>query len=204
MISGVFGLPGAGKSLFLAALADRALKGKSLKFGGQKFGAFKKYKYVYTNFPFKGAYRLDFDKLGKVDITDACILIDEIMMFCDSRNFQSFGDNLKFFFSQHRKDRIDIIYCSQAYDDVDKKIRNVTDKYYYICRWLPGITSVKPIKAFFRVSGDITSGYNYVHWTRYCYFFRRKYYKMIDTNYKVAKPKYEAYTPVPWSSKEKL
>lgn len=205
MISGIFGLPGAGKSLFLGALADRALQGKPLKVKNLKLGAFRSYKHVYTNFPFRGALKLDFDKLGNVLIEDSLILVDEIMMFCDSRNFQNFGDNLKFFFSQHRKYGIDLIYCSQAYDDVDKKIRNLTDSYYYVCRWLPGISVVKPIKAYFRVSeGKISSGYNFGHWSDWYLFFRSKYYELIDTSYTISHPDFEAYTPVPWSSKYKL
>lgn len=205
MISGIFGLPGSGKSLFLGLLADKALHGKPLRLAGVSFGAFKKYDRVFTNFPFSGAYKLDFDRLGYVDMSKSLVLIDEIMMFADSRNFQTFGENLKFFFSQHRKMRIDVIYCSQAYDDVDKKIRNLTDSYYYISRWLLGYSVVKPIKAFFRVSeGQISSGYDFGAPLNFYWMRRKKYFKMIDTNYMVAAPQLEAYSPELWDSGIKI
>lgn len=199
LISGIFGLPGSGKSLYLSMLADRAVKGKNLNFSNQSYSMFKKYDKVYTTFPFQGAYELDFELLGKVKLEKCLILIDEIMMFCDSRNFKTFGENLKFFFSQHRKFEIDIVYASQAYDDVDKKIRNLTDSYYYICRCFGSYSVVKPIRAFFRVSdGAIKQGYEYASILEYYYFNRKKYYSISDTNFAVSLPKFEAYTPKSW------
>lgn len=202
MISGIFGLPGSGKSLYLSMLADRAVHGKNLNFSNQNYSMFRSYEKVYTTFPFHGAYQLDFELLGKVRLEKCLILIDEIMMFCDSRNFKTFSDDLKFFFSQHRKFEIDIVYASQAYDDVDKKIRNVTDSYYYISRWMFHYSVVRPIRAFFRVSdGQIRQGYEYATNFEYYFFDRRKYYALSDTNFAVAQPDFQKYSPVLWAGK---
>lgn len=200
MISGIFGLPGSGKTLYLSYLADRAVKGKNLNFKNQFYSMFRSYEKVYTTFPFSGAYQLDFELLGKVKFENCLILIDEIMMFCDSRNFKSFGQNLKFFFSQHRHFAIDIVYASQAYDDVDKKIRNVTDSYYYISRWLGTYSRVQPIRSLFTISGgSIISGYQFgTIWEDY-YFNRKKFYDLADTNFSVAVPSFQEYTPQQWS-----
>ena len=126
MVSGIFGLPGSGKSLLLGLIADRACKGKSINYKSLHIGKCRTYETVYTNFPFKGACKLDFERLGHDNYRNCLILIDEIMMLADSRNFKNFGDNLKFFFSMHRHFDIDLVYASQCYDDVDKKIRGIT------------------------------------------------------------------------------
>lgn len=106
MISGVFGLPGSGKSLLLSYLAYRAVNGKSINIKGFHIQNFK-YARVYTNFPCDGAYKLDFETLGNAHYHDCLIMCDEIQLFADSRNFKNFGDNLKYFFSMHRHDKVD-------------------------------------------------------------------------------------------------
>ena len=63
MVQGVFGLPGSGKSTYLAKLAKKA---------------FKKYDRVYSNFYIDGCYKLDFDSLGLVDYSDCLIFRQSI------------------------------------------------------------------------------------------------------------------------------
>ena len=48
MLVGVFGLIGSGKSLLLADIAEKAIKGKKIYHNG--FGAFSRYDRVYTKF----------------------------------------------------------------------------------------------------------------------------------------------------------
>ena len=113
MISGFFGLPGVGKTSFLAKIAHkenrRIHRGKS------------KYKRVLTNFYCRDCYRLDFKQLGTYDISDSLILIDEITLEADSRDYKNFSHNLKEFFILHRHYGNDVIYFTQQYDGVDKK-----------------------------------------------------------------------------------
>lgn len=82
MITGYFGVPGCGKSTFLAMLATKELlkirKGKS------------KYKYVLTNFPVHGCKCVRLEDLGRFDIHDSLILFDEITLDADSRDFKTF------------------------------------------------------------------------------------------------------------------
>lgn len=143
MIIGVFGLPGAGKSTFLACASQHLLNGKS-------FMGLSPSKVVFTNFYCKGCYKLDFDKLGIYNFVDCNILIDEIMLLADTRNFKTFPESLKRFFSQHRKtlgDGHGVIWCSQYYDDCDKKIRVLTHKYYLLEKGkiFTSFSFVKPI-----------------------------------------------------------
>lgn len=117
MITGVFGLPGSGKSTYLAYLARKAIK------QGRK---------VYSNYFIEGCYTLDFERLGRDDYSDCLILIDEISLLCDGRDWKKFTAELKYFFTNHRHYGVDIVYCSQSYRDCDIKIRNCTEALYYV------------------------------------------------------------------------
>lgn len=182
MISGVFGLPGSGKSLFLGYIASRAVSGKNINCHGLVLGNLKKYKRVYTNFYCKGCYKLDYDKLGIVNYSDCLILVDEIMLLSDSRDYKKFADNLKFFYSEHRKSNCDFVYASQSYDDVDKKIRNRTQQLYYIDQCFLEFSRVRRIVNYFDVSqGSINEGYMYAPPATNFYFWRPKYYDIIDS-----------------------
>lgn len=165
-IYGVFGLPRAGKSTFLTACADRALSGKSLSIGHfcwkTPIGEFSPYERVYTNFDCKGCYKLDFDKLGIEDFSNCLILIDEIMLLCDSRDYKNFPVRLRNFLALHGHSRVDILYCSQGYADTDKRFRNLTDKIFYIQK-RGSFTLVSPIEKSWRIDQDIQEGIQCVH-----------------------------------------
>ena len=131
MICGVFGLPGSGKTLLASWLCSRAIAGKSINVHGFNCGAFdKQYSRVYTNFPAVGAYKLDFETLGFCEYKNCLMICDELQIFADSRNYKNFGENLREFFSEHRKDKIDFIWLTQAPDMADKRIRSLTDRIY--------------------------------------------------------------------------
>lgn len=182
MISGIIGLPSSGKSLVLSYLAYRAIKGKSINFHGFNCTHFdKEYQRVYTNFPFQGAYQLDFDALGYAEYKNCLILVDELQMFADSRNFKNFGDNLKFFFSQHRKFKIDFIYATQSPDTVDKRIRSLTDKLYYIDRTIFNLIRIREIQTFFDIHNNLSLSYEYSSGLNSRYFYAPRLYKYNDT-----------------------
>ena len=181
MVSAVFGLPGAGKSLLLSWIGHRAIEGKSINVHGFACGFFDKYERVYTNFPLEGAYKLDFDLLGIADYNHCLILIDEIQLFADSRNFKNFSEYLSNFFTQHRKDHIDLIWCSQSFKNCDLRIRSVTDKLYYIDRSWFNLIRVRSINSYFRVNGDIQEGYEYCSGFNTKYFIPQTLYKYCDT-----------------------
>ena len=74
MITGVFGLTGAGKSSFLSWCAMRAQKQRSIKVGLSIAGGVslqdlrsKEYTRIYSNFPILGCYPYDFNDLGVKD-----------------------------------------------------------------------------------------------------------------------------------------
>lgn len=124
MITCFFGLPGCGKSTLLAKIAQKELqrirKGKS------------KYTRVLSNYFIKGCQRLEFADIGVVDMTGSLLLIDEISLDADSRDYKSFSHHLKQFFILHRHYGVDIVYATQQYDGVDRKIRELTHNLYYM------------------------------------------------------------------------
>lgn len=192
MIAGVFGLPGSGKSVFLSKIAFQAQNGKSTFVGSYclQNGCYDR---IYTNFPIQNCYKFDFEKLGHYNYTNSLFLIDEIMMYADSRNFKSFSDDLKFFFSQHRKFKNAVVWCSQSYDDTDKKIRNLTNCFCYIrpFPWFPSKFSyVSPINPFLRFeNGQIMSGYELAPPIQSRLIYLPKYWNLFDSYSPVGKEK---------------
>ena len=91
MIYEIAGLPRSGKTTALAMIAQRCLKGKSTA-GIAPHGN------VFTTFYCKGCYKLEFMDLKKYDFSDSLILIDEISLFADNRDFKSFDKDLIYFF----------------------------------------------------------------------------------------------------------
>lgn len=121
MISRFFGLPGCGKTTLLTKIALSAVSSG-------------RYKNVYTNvhIAVPGVTYIEFDFLGRYDIRDACVLIDEAMVHCGDRDYKDFGKDRIWYFVEHRHMSCDVYLFSQEADGVDKKIRSLTDRMYYI------------------------------------------------------------------------
>ena len=130
MIRLYFGLPGAGKTTLMAKLAIDALNAKVFSHG--KF--VKKYEHVYCNVhtTIPGVTYIDNECIGKYELRDCLILVDEATLFADSRDWKNFSGNRLEYFLTHRHYRADIYLFSQQWDAVDRKIRCITDRVYYI------------------------------------------------------------------------
>lgn len=195
MITGVFGLTGAGKSSFLSWCAMRAQKGKSLRIGFIPAGGVylqdmrsKDYERIYSNFPILGCYPYSFDDLGVYDFHDCLILCDEIMMLCDSRNFKNYPEHIKYFMSHHRHYNVDFIWCSQSYNDTDLRIRNLSKQFLKMEK-IGGSTRITPIIHKFDVrGGKIEDGYYTGGILASKTINRRKVYHMFDTHTKKSFP----------------
>lgn len=175
MIYGVIGLPRAGKTTFLTACATHWQNGK-------------KYMHippapVYTNFWCPGCYKLDFDTLGLYHYSDCNILIDEIMLLADNRNFKTFPEHLKMFFALHGHFHVNVIWCSQNWD-CDRKIRSLTQQLFLLERGkiLTNFSFVKPIYRKISVEKSMVSEQFTVgaplEWVP---IYRPKYYQNFDS-----------------------
>lgn len=186
MIFEIFGLPGTGKTTTLTAIAQNILKGKS-------FLDIGKHKRVFTSFYCKGCYKLDPNDLSKYDMTDSLILIDEISLYFDNRDFKNFGSDFLYFFKLHRHYNIDLVWCSQGHSDADKKIRDITDTCYLLENSrIPHYSVLKKIYHNYSFQNrQISDVYDLASRFEWKYINRKKYYKYFDSYEKKKLPKFD-------------
>lgn len=72
------------------------------------------------------------DDIGKYHLERGRLYIDEASLFADSRQYKFFTQDKVQFFLLHRHYKIDIELYTQQWDAVDKKIRVITDRVYYL------------------------------------------------------------------------
>lgn len=122
MVALYFGLPGCGKTTLMTSIAYKyARRGKP-------------YKNIYCNVRINVPHvtYIDNDCIGKYDLRDCLLLIDEATLFADSRAFKSFSYDKLCYFLEHRHFNADIMLFTQQWDGVDRKIRVITDRVYYV------------------------------------------------------------------------
>lgn len=184
-VSRYFGLPGCGKTTTLTMLAVN----------GMRSG---KYKFVCGNvqLALHGYVYVPFECLGKYDLSDSLYLIDEAMVEAGDRDYKNFEKCKLEAFVMHRHYNMDIVLFSQEADGIDKKIRSITDRMYYVKK---GFLTGKWISSIYRIPYKLiwpdskTAGENvgriimgYVKPNIFCRFFakrlyRPKYYKYFDS-----------------------
>ena len=113
----IFGKKGSGKTTLLTKLA---------------------YKYrsrgwtVYTTFPIPGCRLFDVNSIGSVDFEPrSCILVDEVGMIWDNRDFKNFKKSVRDWFKLQRHYKCRVFLASQTFD-IDKKLRDLTDEMYLV------------------------------------------------------------------------
>lgn len=184
-VSLYFGLPGAGKTTMMCHLMLKGLRSK-------------KYSAVYCNVrnSIPGVTYIDNECVGLYNLHDALICIDEATLFADSRDFKNFGKGRLTYFLEHRHYNVDIVLFTQQWDGVDRKIRVITDRVYYVykgiisghwftrCYRVPyGIIIPDPKTAGDKL-GDIIQGYakpNIITRILSPWLYRPKYYKYFDS-----------------------
>ena len=111
----IFGKKGSGKSTYLVRLSRKYLK---------------KGWNVYTNMDdlmLPGVRRFNLTHLGNfVPSANSVLLLDEIGMVWDARDFAKFPTSVRDFFKLQRHYRVLCYMASQSFD-VDKKLRDLTD-----------------------------------------------------------------------------
>lgn len=185
MISLFFGLPGSGKtSLMVSRMIKYHRKHPKLN--------------IFCNVPVSLDY-VTFIKnsdIGLFDISNGCLFIDEASLFADSRDYKNFDRQKVQFFLLHRHYKVDIELYTQQWDAVDKKIRVITDKVFYVykLRLIPSLTKYyripygiiipDPKKDDSQKLGEIVQGYckpNFLIRLFSPVLFRRSVYKYFDS-----------------------
>lgn len=184
-VSLYFGLPGCGKSTMLARLAWKGVHSH-------------RYQYIFSNVGINipGVTLIDNSCIGKFDLHDCLILIDEATLYADSRDYKNFSKSSMTYFLEHRHYNADIVLFTQQWDGVDRKIRVITDRVYYVFKgkilghWIStvwripyGILFPNPKKTGDKL-GEIIQGYSKPPLFVRLFalrFYRPKYYKFFDS-----------------------
>lgn len=185
-IHAYFGVPGVGKTTMLTAIAQKELK--------KKAKGTSPYEHICTNFYCSGCERFNVSDLGKYKFENSLLLIDEITLDVDSRDYKQFSVGLKEFFILHRHLHNTIIYFCQDYSRVDKTIRDMTSDLWYLKRSvLPFFGGFTVAKRIFRninineYTSELTLGYRFASFTEAIFtsskkiFYRKKWYKYFDS-----------------------
>lgn len=144
MIKRYFGKPGCGKTTHLVSTALR--ENHKINIGKSKFER------ILTNVPISGIgeksniYLFNNIDFGRFDMSYSLILFDESEFEFNSRDFASLSKERTQFLMLHRHYHTVIYFYSQTPDGVDKKIRGITDRFYYLSRnYLTGKTKATRI-----------------------------------------------------------
>lgn len=182
-----FGLPGCGKTTTAAHLCYKFSRVTNPR---------SPYDHVYCNFEINcpGVTIIDNDVIGQYLICDAALLIDEALLFANSRDYKNFSKHLLKFMTQHRHFDCDVYFFSQRYNGLDLNIRALTDEVNYIKKpfligkWFSFIYRI-PYKIIFPDGksskfGEIIEGYSKpsLFENIFCRkLFRPTYYGCFDT-----------------------
>lgn len=180
MIKGYFGVPGCGKS---TTLVKEYRKNRKI------------YDNIYSvNIEIKGVKQITKEDVRKYRFKKALILWDEITLDYDNRNFKEFTKEDKEFWLLHRHMGVDIIYATQNYENVDKKIRDLTIELWYMQKSVVplfrGFTTTKRIYRNININentSELTLGYRFcnriegIFVSNFKIIYRRKYYKYFNS-----------------------
>ena len=113
----IFAKKGAGKSTLLTKLAIQHINNGWT---------------VYSTERIPGCYLIDYKDIGFYEFPPrSCILIDEVGMIWDNRNFKSVSPEVRDWFKLQRHRKVKVYLASQSFD-VDKKIRDLADEMFLL------------------------------------------------------------------------
>lgn len=113
----VFGKKGSGKTTFLTKTAQQYIK---------------KGRPVYSTVYVPGTHLFDVQEIGKMSFPEeSVILIDEVGMIWDNRDYKHFRTDVRDYFKLQRHYKHTVYLFSQTFD-VDIKLRNLTDSMYLV------------------------------------------------------------------------
>lgn len=117
----VFGKKGSGKSTLLTKLA--------IKYSRKKWS-------VWTTESIPGTHNIDDPKLiYRMDFPErSCVLIDEVSLIWDNRDFKSMDKRVVEWFRYQRHHKCRVYFFSQTFD-IDKKLRDLADDMFLVNKY---------------------------------------------------------------------
>lgn len=135
--------------------------GKTTLCGRFTRNAYMNNKKVYANVPIRGAIKFKIKDLGKIDIHDSIILIDEAGRDLNNRNWaHNLTEDAIGFIKLHRHYNNDIYLFSQSPGDIDNKFRDlVTRKYLLYKSKIPFYVYAQSLKKVMKLEGGQIAEY---------------------------------------------
>lgn len=208
MITCLFGVPRVGKNTMLTKIARKALR-QRVGFMGL-FGR-NRYDHVYTDFACEGCEQIDFKKLGEYKFYNSLIIFGEMALEADNREFKTFQKEIRDFLVLHGHLWNDVVYATQNYSNVDKKIRELTEELWYLSKSVvPILREFTTAKRVYRTiaineyTGDLIMGYRFCNFleslftSNYKIVFRRLYYRYFDSWEEGVLEQRDEYQSAPW------
>lgn len=170
----VMGKTGIGKTTYLALIAKKYIE--------------KGYK-VYSNVYIKGTYKFNpKTDLGKYDMNNSLIIVDEAGLEFNARDFKNFSKDLYKFFTMHRHMKTSVLLSVQFWDRLDIVIRELLHRIYVITPNIfnKRIMKVKEIGNEISINDDgiIVQRFFWISWllggTKL--YRRKKAWHMFDTH----------------------
>lgn len=117
----VFGKKGSGKSTLMVRMAYEYLANGWTVFCTERLD---------------GCIHIDYNDIGFKQIPpESLLLIDEVGMIWDNRNFKQFKSEVRDWFKLQRHYRVKVVLFSQTFD-IDKKLRDLTDEMFLVTNQL--------------------------------------------------------------------
>lgn len=136
----IFGKKGCGKTTMLTKLAYQHNKNGWIVFCTEKDIA--------------NTHYIPYDYIGKYWFPErSCLLVDEVGMIWDNRDFKNFQHNVRDWFKYQRHNKVKVYLFSQSFD-IDKKLRDLTDQMYLLVNRFRVFTYGKKISKVFVINNS--------------------------------------------------
>lgn len=190
----VFGRKGSGKTTYMCKLAYKYHKQGRL---------------VFSNVELPFSTLIDISTLGMyAPPEDSVLLVDEVGMIWDNRNFKNFRNDVRDYFKLQRHYK-NIVYLFSQTFDIDIKLRNLTDAMYLCTSPFPILSVVKRIKRTIVLvqpmadaEGRISDSLEFVPWwlnlfgaNALQFTFIPRWAKYFDSHQAPDLPRYKEKTP---------
>lgn len=164
-----FGVPGSGKTTLAAKIAYKNAK-RGIK--------------TYSNVPIMGTLLISSTDIGKVDISDGDMILDEAAIDFNNRSYKTMPKSTIEWFKLHRHYGIGTIHVfSQSYEDMDITLRRLQTVMYRLTRTLiPGVFMTRRIGVSIDIDKDTHQIIEHYRWAGLPRFHVGwKYWSMFDS-----------------------
>lgn len=164
-----FGVPGSGKTTLAAKIAYQNAR-RGIK--------------TYSNVPVMGTLLISSSDIGKIDISDGDLILDEAAIDFNNRSYKTMPKQAIEWFKLHRHYGIGTIHVfSQSYEDMDITLRRLQTVMFRISRTLiPGVFMARRISVVIAIDKDTHQITEHHRWSGlprlYCGY---RYWPMFDS-----------------------